>query len=224
MLTENHIKTVSPMLIVITGLYGAILLISNILANHMLALWRFTIDAGAITFPLLYILNDVIQEIYGYKATRRASYIALSASALLALLIKLVIALPQPEWYDGTFFEIALSNSWRIVIASLIAFWLGDLADNRIFRYMKKANPDSQKGYVQRAMASSFVGHVVDTNLFLFIAFAFIVPWNEFPGMIIVGICLKWAYEWCILPITIRVIKWAKKKEEIYASINHGNE
>jgi hypothetical protein len=219
MLTENHVKTVSPLLIIFSGLFGGVLLISNILANHMLVLWRFTVDAGTITFPLVYILSDVIQEVYGYKAVRRTAYIALAANALMALLIKLVVLLPQPEWYDGTYFEMALNNSWRIVAASLIALWLGDLADNRVFRHMKKANPGSMTGFMKRALTSSLVGHVVDTNLFVIIAFLFVIPLNELPGMILVGICLKWAYEWCILPVTVRLIKWANKKEELYADI-----
>jgi hypothetical protein len=127
--------------------------------------------------------------------------------------------LPSPEWFETAFFEQALGNSWRIVVASLVAFCIGDLIDDRIFRNMKRKH-ETMKGFAVRALTSSFFGHVVDTILFIMIAFAFIVPWNEIPGMIALGIVLKFAYECAIIPLTYKVTKAVKAFE----SRNNGDE
>jgi hypothetical protein len=130
--------------------------------------------------------------------------------------------MPAPEWYieETSAFRLALGNSWRIVVASLIAYCVGDLADDRLFRYFRKKH-ENMKGFAFRALASSLAGHILDTTLFCTIAFGSFaaigletnIPWSGIPGMILLGICLKWGYEWAVLPITYRVTKWARKKE-----------
>jgi len=206
--------------------FATSLLISNVIANHMLVFIRWPIDAGALTFPITYILSDVFSEVYGYKWSRRIAWTSLAINGVFALIIILIVRLPQPEWYDGTYFTNALGNSWRIVVASLTAYCIGDLADDRVFRRLRERNrkkyegKENMKGFAFRALASSLVGHILDTNIFVLIAFSFIVPWNELPGMIILGIIIKWAYEWAVIPITFRVTKWVSKKEQENSNFN----
>jgi len=225
-------RAFSPLLMYLSAAFVAALLISNVIANHMLMFFNWSIDAGTLTFPITYILSDVFSEVYGYKWSRRIAWTSLAINALFALIIMLIVRLPQPQWYDGTYFTVALGNSWRIVVASLVAYCVGDLVDDRIFRRLRarrlekakaKAAPkknEEVRSFAFRALISSLVGHVLDTNLFVFIAFAFIVPWNQLPGMIVLGILVKWAYEWALIPVTYKVAKWVKSKEEKYA----GNE
>jgi len=209
----------TPLLMYLSVLFVAFLLISNVIANHMIIFIRWPIDAGTLTFPLTYILSDVFSEVYGYKWSRRIAWTSLAINALFALIILAIIRMPQPVWYDGVYFATALGNSWRIVAASLVAFCVGDLVDDRIFRRLraksriKNNNKPTMRGFAFRALVSSLVGHVLDTNLFVFIAFAFIVPWSDFPAMIITGIVIKWLYEWAIIPVTYNVAKWVQKKE-----------
>ncbi|MCL2071885.1 MAG: queuosine precursor transporter, partial [Oscillospiraceae bacterium] len=134
---ESDETPASPLLMFLAAVFVGTLLISNVIANHMLQFFGFSVDAGALTFPLTYIISDILSEVYGYKWSRRVAWTSLSINALFALLIRLIVVLPQPEWYDGMFFETALSNSWRIVVASLIAYFVGDLADDKIFRRLK---------------------------------------------------------------------------------------
>jgi hypothetical protein len=220
----------SPLLMYLSVAFATSLLISNVIANHMLVFIRWPIDAGALTFPITYILSDVFSEVYGYKWSRRIAWTSLAINGVFALIIILIVRLPQPEWYDGTYFANALGNSWRIVVASLTAYCIGDLADDRVFRRLRERNrkkyegKENMRGFAFRALASSLVGHILDTNIFVLIAFAFIVPWNELPGMIILGIIIKWAYEWAVIPITFRVTKWVSKKEEEYENSHNGEQ
>jgi len=137
------------------------------------------------------------------------------------------VRLPYPGWEgagdDAANFAAALGNSWRIVLASLVAYCVGDLVDDRIFRRLrersqKKYGDENIKGFAFRALFSSLIGHILDTNIFVFIAFAFIMPWDALPGMIILGIIIKWAYEWAVIPVTFRVAKWVRAKENSYSN------
>jgi len=216
----------SPLLMYLAVIFVATLLISNVIANHMLVFFRWSIDAGTITFPVTYIISDVISEVYGYKWSRRVAWTSLAINAVFALIIVTIVRLPSPDWYDGVYFTNALANSWRIVVASLAAYCVGDLADDRVFRRLRERNrkkyngKENMRGFAFRALLSSLVGHILDTNMFVVIAFAPVafladtgIPWGALPGMIILGVILKWAYEWAIIPVTYRVTKWVGEKE-----------
>jgi hypothetical protein len=228
----------SPLLMYLSVCFVATLLISNVIANHMLVFIIWPIDAGALTFPITYIISDVLSEVYGYKWSRRIAWTSLAINAVFALIIILIVRLPSPEWYEGVYFTNALSNSWRIVVASLVAYCVGDLVDDRIFRHLRKksreksAGNENMRGFAFRALISSLAGHILDTNIFVFIAFAPLaflpiegtVPWDVMPGMIIVGIIIKWAYEWAVIPVTYRVTKWVYKKENAYENSRNGQQ
>ena len=216
----------SPLLVYLAVMFVAALVISNVIANHMLQIGPWAVDAGTLTFPFIYILSDVISEVYGYKWSRRIAWTSLAINAFLALMIILIVRLPQPENYDGVYFATALGNSWRIVVASLVAFCVGDLVDDKIFRYFREKNrvkydgKENMRGFAFRALVSSLGGHILDSSLFVLIAFApwpFLpetwLTWSGVPGMIFLNICLKWGYEWAIIPITFKVTKWVAKKE-----------
>ncbi|MCL2425292.1 MAG: queuosine precursor transporter [Oscillospiraceae bacterium] len=210
-------NTASPILVYLVAIYTASLLTANILANHMIVVIHWTTTAGILTFPITYILASVLAEVYGYKWARRAAWLSLALSALLALLIQLSLLLPQPEWYDSSVFAEAIGGTWRIVVASLIAFTLGKFVNDKAFYHLKQGRKGMQ-GFTFRAMASSLGGHIVDTTIFTLVAFAGVIPWDALPAMIILQVCLKWGYEWIALPLTIKVVKWISRKESAYRS------
>ena len=212
---ENPSKTgsASSLLIFLIVMFVGILMMSNILANHMIALGPFTIDAGTLTFPITYILSDVFSEVYGYKWSRRVAWYAMLMNALMAGFIWLAIILPQPEWYDGSHFKLGVGGSYRIVIASLISYQFGDFVNDRIFRHFKEKH-NGMRGFAFRATLSSLGGQLVDTTLFVFIAFLFTMPSSQLFPMIIISVFLKWAYEITILPLTIKITKLVKKLED----------
>jgi len=208
-----------PLLVYLVAIYAASLLAANILANHMLVFINWTTTAGILTFPLTYILASVLAEVYGYRWARRAAWVSLALNALMAGLIQLSIVLPQPEWYDGAYFQTAIGGTWRIVLASLTAFTIGKYANDRIFVHLKGKHTGLD-GFKFRAMASSIIGHILDTSIFMLIAFAFIHPWRAIPEMIIVSVCLKWGYEWLALPLTVKIVK----KVRVYEGPDNGNQ
>ena len=219
--TEPDETKATPLLVFLATVFVGTLLISNVIANHMLQIFQWTVDAGALTFPITYIISDILSEVYGYKWSRRIAWTALAINAVFALLIRLIVIFPQPDWYDGVYFRAALGGSWRIVLASLIAYCAGDWVDDRIFRHMKRKHK-TMKGFALRALTSSFSGHCLDTTLFCLIAFAPVmpgsplsaVPWRVLPGMIGVGIALKFAYECAVIPLTWRITKVVKEHED----------
>jgi len=203
-----------PLLVYLVAIYSASLLIANILAHHMLVFINFTASAGILTFPLTYILASVLAEVYGYRWARRAAWVSLALNALMAGLIQLSIVLPQPQWYDAIPFQTAIGGTWRVVLASLTAFTVGKYANDRVFSHLKGKHTGLD-GFKFRAMASSIIGHILDTSIFTLIAFAFIIHWDAIPEMIIVSVCLKWGYEWLALPLTAKIVKKVKAYEGI---------
>lgn len=200
-------QRVSPLLVTLVVTFVSFLIMSNILANHMIQVGWWSIDAGTLTFPVTYILSDIFSEVYGYKWSRRVSWMAAAMTTIFSLLIILSCALPQPEWYDGSHFATALRSSLRIVIASVVSYTCGDFVNDRVFRRMKKKHPDSMKGFTWRAIVSSLFGNTVDTTLFVLMAFLGTMPTSEMPGMVGINIVLKTGYEACILPLTVFVTR-----------------
>ena len=207
-----------PLLVYLVAIYAASLLAANILANHMIVFIIWTTSAGIFTFPITYILASVLAEVYGYTWARRAAWLTLALNALMAGLIHISIMLPGPGWYDGIYFQTAIGSTWRIVLASLTAFTVGKYVNDRLFLHFKGEHT-GMAGFKFRAMASSIVGHILDTVIFTLIAFALVVPWGNIPEMIIVGVCLKWGYEWLALPLTIKIVK----KVRAYEGFDSGN-
>jgi len=201
-----------PLLVYLVAIYAASLLIANILASHMLVFVHWTASAGILTFPITYILASVLSEVYGYTWARRAAWLTLALNGLMAGLIQLSIIWPQPGWYDGVYFATAVGGTWRIVLASLTAFTVGKYANDRVFAHMKGQYKDLE-GFKFRAMASSIIGHILDSSIFTLIAFAFVLPWNAIPEIIIISVCLKWGYEWLALPLTVKITKKVKEYE-----------
>ena len=201
-----------PLLVYLVAIYAASLLIANILAYHMIYVIRWPASAGILTFPLTYILASVLAEVYGYKWARRAAWLSLGLNGLMAGLIQLSIMLPQPGWYDGIPFQTAIGGTWRIVLASLTAFTVGKYVNDRVFIHLKDRRTGLD-GFGFRAMASSFIGHVLDSGIFTLLAFGFVYPWSAIPEIFIVSVCLKWGYEWLALPLTLKVVRKVKAYE-----------
>lgn len=196
--------------------FTAMLLISNVIVNSMIAIGPWTMAAGTLTFPITYILSDVFSEIYGYKWSRRVSYLAAGMNFVLAGFIYLAIILPKPDWYNGLPFAVALGNSWRIVIASIGAYVVGDWVNDRVFRRMRgtgEAMLRRTPGFAGRALISSAAGNAVDTILFNVAALGGVVPWSEIPSMCTVETLAKTAIEIALIPITIKVVDLVARAE-----------
>lgn len=208
-------EKVSPLLIKLVVLFTSCLIISNILANRLIQVGSWSIDAGILLFPITYVLSDVFSEVYGYKWSRRVTLWAASMNLLFAVLVAITNVLPAPDYFDPSPFQMALGGSFRIVAASIVSYVMGDLMNDKVFRRMRRNKP-VMRGFVARALVSSFVGQLVDSTIFVTIAFAGTMPIADLVNMALLGIVSKIGYEIIILPVTCKITRIIYRKENNY--------
>lgn len=205
-------KKVSPLLVRLVVLFTSCLIISNILANRMIQVGTWSMDAGNLLFPITYILSDVFSEVYGYKWSRRVTWWAAAMNLLFAGLVSLVNILPAPNYFDPAPFQMALGSSFRIIAASIVSYVVGDLVNDKVFQKLKRYK-NGMNGFAARAFVSSLFGQVVDSSLFVSIAFYGTMPTTELVYMIGLNVVVKVTYEVLVLPLTYKVTEKIYEKE-----------
>ena len=202
-------QSISKLQLILTVVFVVSLLISNVItAKQVLLPFDIVMTGAVIVFPITYILSDLFSEIYGYAWSRFTCYIAFAMNLFMVLVFELVITTPAPEfWNNQEAFQTVLGSTPRILFASLTAFVVGDLVNDRVFRRMKKKYPDSHKGFGLRAIVSSLCGEVIDSAIFLPIAFIGQMPMKALFMMMVVQVSIKTAYEIVILPVTKYIVK-----------------
>jgi len=199
----------SPLFTKLCVLFITAMLVSNIIATKMISLGSLVVPAALIVFPITYILSDIFSEVYGYKASRITAWYAFGANLLMVVFFKIAVMLPgAPFWSEEAqkAFEATLNGTWRILLASLTAYMIGDFINDVIFAKMKKKHGEKRFGV--RAIVSSMFGNAVDSFVFITIAF-----WGT-PLFSYAVIPSQWGikmlYEIILLPITILVVKKLK--------------
>ncbi len=134
----------------IMAAFVAILLLSNIIGASkpsyvvLPAIGTWTFGAGVLFFPFSYIIGDVLTEVYGYARARRVIWTGFAALIFMAFMAAVVVAMPPANaWLGQPAYEFVFGNSWRIVLASMIAFWAGEFANSFVLAKMK--NPDQRQ-------------------------------------------------------------------------------
>ena len=186
------------------------LICSNLLEVKMVSLGGITATAGLIVFPISYIINDCIAEVWGYRKARLIIWLGFLMNLLAVLFIQLAIVLPSaPFWEGQSAFEATFSSTPRILLASFIAFLAGSFLNAYVMSKMKISS--GGKHFSLRAIASTIVGESADSLLFFPIAFGGVVPVKELIVLIVTQACLKTAYEIIILPVTVRMVRLVKR-------------
>lgn len=211
-------KEISMMQLVLTLLFVVSLLISNIItAKQVLLPFGIVMTGAVFIFPITYILSDLFSEVYGYKWSRITCYLAFAANLFMVLVFSAVIATPAPDyWMNQEAFQTVLGNTPRVLFASLLAFVVGDFVNDRVFKKMKEKHPNDHKGFGLRAILSSVCGELVDSLIFLPIAFIGLMPIQTLAVMTAMQVLIKTGYEIVILPITKLVVKKVSKAERKY--------
>lgn len=205
----------------IVAAFVTVLLCSNLIGAGKAAQVDFPLigtvifGAGIFFFPISYIFGDILTEVYGYAHDRRAVWCGFAALAFAALMSQVVIHLPAaPGSYNQQLQEglvAVFGNTWRIVIASLIAFWAGSLTNAYVLAKLKIMS--AGKYLWVRTIGSTVVGEFVDSSLFYILAFYAIWPLEQVIQVAIAQYLLKTSWEILITPITYRVVAFLKKKE-----------
>jgi uncharacterized integral membrane protein (TIGR00697 family) len=203
--------------------FAVILCVSNVVAQKFLDVTflgvTWSVDVGTLLlFPALYVLNDVIIEVYGYATTRRVIWTAFVLQILAAALFSLAVAMPASPYFDGQeAFARVLGAVPALVVASLVGYWAGSFSNSfvmsRMKEWMVKWDPE-HKWLPLRTIGSTIVGEFVDTALFVTIGmFAGLFPKEVFIMLIISQWILKTFVEIILTPATVWVIKKVKKAE-----------
>ncbi len=203
-------------LAVITGLFVAVLLISNIASVKLVIFGPFTFDGGTLLFPLSYIFGDILTEVYGYRASRKVIWTGFVCALLMALVFWIVGRIPGPEEWTGeqqTAFQSVLAPVSRIVMASVIAYLAGEFSNSYILAKIKIAMKGRHLWV--RTISSTLVGQFVDTAIFCLVAFYGVWPMEVLIVVIISNYVFKCGFEILATPITYAVVNGLKKSEGI---------
>jgi uncharacterized integral membrane protein (TIGR00697 family) len=193
-------------------LFTTCLLLANILAVKIINIGPFAAPAGVLIFPLAYILNDVIAEVWGYRKARLIIWSGFAMNILAVIFFSLAIAMPSaPFWSEQNAFSKIIGTTPRIVLASIIAYLVGSFLNAYILSKMKVHSHGKYFGL--RAIVSTLAGESADSLIFIAVAFAGKFPVNALLVMVATQILLKTMYEIIVLPLTSHIVAWIKKKE-----------
>ncbi len=192
--------------------FNVCLIASNLLETKVIDLLGLTATGGLVVFPISYIINDCVTEVWGYRRARLVIWTGFASNFLMIAFSQLAIALPAAEFWEGEeSFNFIFGLAPRIAVASLLAFLAGSFLNAYVMSRMKVAM--AGRHFSVRAIASTVAGEVVDSMIFFPIAFAGLIPVGEIMVMIATQAALKSLYEVVILPLTVRVVRWMKRVE-----------
>lgn len=212
----------------VLAVFVAVLLISNIGATKLIDLGtvafalgpidvNFSIitDGGALLFPLTYVIGDVLSEVYGFKAAKRAVFMGFAMAILAAITFYLVQISPAAEGYENQdAFEAVLGFVPRIVLASICGYLVGQLLNAYVLVKIKERT--KEKYLWVRLLGSTVVGEFADTIVFCTIAFYGVITGADFVTYVVLGYLYKTMLEVVLLPVTYPTIRAIKRREPSY--------
>ena len=206
-------KKVSVVFMLMAVLFIVCLIASNLFATKVFALGSVTLPGAVVIFPISYILNDCFAEVWGYRKARLVIWTAFAMNFFVAIMGQIVSWLPAASFWDGgEHFNYVFSMAPRVAFASLLAFLAGSTMNAFVMSRMKIATKG--KGFSGRAIVSSVAGELLDSLIFMPIAF-----WGadikSLSTMLVAQVSFKVCYEIVILPVTIQVVKALKRHEGI---------
>ena len=168
-------------------------------------------------FPISYIVNDVVSEVWGFRRAKILIWMAFGLNFFFVILGWLIDLIPGVAWWQetpaGIGFHAIFGIAPRIVLASFLAFLVGSFLNAFVISKMKVRN--NGEHFTVRAVLSTLLGEFCDSIIFFPVALLGIVPIDQMPSFVLWQVCLKTAYEIIILPVTVKVVKWVKKVENV---------
>ena len=196
---------------IITALFCGCLIISNILASKTFSLYDIILPCGVVIFPRVYIVGDVLTEIYGFTLAKRTIYLGFIINLIAVIAYQIAIFLPGTDLATSNAFSIILGSTPRILIASLISYLVGSYVNAYFMKILKEKYTDY---LFARCSISTLFGEGLDAIIFITIAFAGLMPNEVLITMIICQGAFKIIYEIIVYPITRTVINWIKSLDD----------
>lgn len=196
-------------------LFCTCLVASNLLETKVLQLGPVSLTAGFMVFPVSYILNDCIAEVWGYRKARLMIWMGFLMNFFVVALGLLAVALPAAGYWaeNEPHFNFVFGLAPRMAVASFTAFLVGSFLNAYVMSKMKLAS--GGKHFSVRAIVSTLVGEGADSLIFFPLAFAGLMPFGEVIKLMLIQVVAKTLYEVVALPLTIRVVNKVKQLEGV---------
>ena len=198
-------------------LFCVCLITANVLETKQISLGPANMTAGLIVFPVSYIINDVVCEVWGYGRTRMLIWLGFAMNFFFVTMGAIADWIPGASYWEGEEgFHQIFGLAPRIAGASFLAFICGSFINAYIMSRMKLSS--NGRNFSFRAVLSTIGGELTDSIIFFPLALGGVIPWEEMPSLVITQVTLKTVYEIIVLPVTIRVVKFTKEHdhEDVY--------
>ena len=198
-------------------LFCVCLITANVLETKQISFGPANMTAGLIVFPVSYIINDVVCEVWGYRRTRLLIWLGFAMNFFFVTMGAIADWIPGASYWNGEEgFHQIFGLAPRIAGASFLAFICGSFINAYIMSRMKLSSKG--KNFSIRAVLSTIGGELTDSVIFFPLALGGVIPWEEMPSLVITQVTLKTVYEIIVLPVTIRVVKFTKEHdhEDVY--------
>ena len=201
--------------------FVTVLICSNLIGPAKIAqielpvIGAFTFGAGVLFFPISYVFGDILTEVYGYARARRVIWAGFAGLGFASFMSAVVVALPPaPFWQHQPAYEIAFGSTWRIVAASMVAYFCGEFVNSFILAKMKLATKG--RWLWTRTIGSTIGGEAVDSALFYPLAFygSGIIPDEKLPLVMLVQFAVKVGVEVLFTPVTYKIVAFLKRAEQ----------
>ncbi|NCB69709.1 MAG: VUT family protein [Bacteroidia bacterium] len=195
-------------------LFTVCLIVANIIEQKLIRIGPIEATAGLLIFPVSYIVNDLIAEVWGYRKARLIIWYGFAMNFLAVVIFRLSIWVPGSENFThGDAFNLVLGNTLRITLASFAAFLVGSFLNAYVMSKMKILQRG--RGFSIRAVVSTLIGEGADSIVFFTLAFYAIIPTKDMLVLVATQTAMKTAYEIIILPLTNVIVKRVKKIEGV---------
>ena len=195
--------------------FCVVLILSNVVGAAKVAeIGGFTFGAGILFFPISYVLGDILTEVYGYARARRVIWAGFAASLFAALMCSVIVAMPPaPGWGGQEQYAAVFGQVWRIVAASMLAFWAGEFVNSYVLARMKVWTQGRMLW--ARTIGSTVFGQGVDSLIFYPLAFLGVWTNAQVLTVMVTNWALKVAWEAILTPLTYAVVGWLKRREGV---------
>lgn len=195
----------------VSSLFCVSLIVANILAFKQFQVGWFVVPTAVLVFPVVYICNDVLAEVYGFNFAKKVIMLGFGANLIATILYNVAILLPYPTYFEGQeAFKLVLSNSFRVLCASLFSYLIGSFTNAYVLEKMK-----GRSSLFSRCVTSTLFGESVDAFFFITLAFIGTMPFGSLMWMVVCQAGFKTLYEMVVFPVTNKVIEKIKAVELI---------
>ena len=210
---DNSKQRISVLFMFYSILFCVCLITANVLETKQISLGPANMTAGLIVFPVSYIINDVVCEVWGYGRTRLLIWLGFAMNFFFVGMGAIADWIPGASYWEGEEgFHQIFGLAPRIAGASFLAFICGSFINAYVMSKMKLSSAGRNFSY--RAVMSTVFGELTDSLIFFPLALGGVIPWEEMPSLVITQVTLKTLDEILVLPVTIRVVKFTKAHDQ----------